>query len=321
MGGLLRRPVTSRCVRAMSRSSPAARSSPRARRCSFPESDGTHAKISSLYGTQVFENKFVLQFGRFNTLDLYSAHPFTGGEGIDRFMNLSLVAPPISARTVPPSTEGVIFSVLKGAHPALTLGLIESTEDGFFENGATFMWNAGLAGQAVEDAARRRLGRRRDRILRGHRRSTRRRGRSSRRSAYRSRPCRGRGRSTSASISSSGCTPMTRPRAWASSACSACPTAIRAFCARRRSSASAARRRSKAAARTPSARPSTTTTSATISRTRSRQLPAHPQRAGCRALLRLGARRLEPGHRRPAGHRPVPPALRIEDLLRACAGR
>ena len=73
----------------------------------FPESSGTHANISSLYGTQVFENKFVLQFGRFNTLDLYNAHPFTGGEGIDRFMNLSLVAPPISARTVPPSTEGV----------------------------------------------------------------------------------------------------------------------------------------------------------------------------------------------------------------------
>ncbi len=110
----------------------------------FPESEGTHAKISSLYGTQVFENKFVLQFGRFNTLDLYSAHPFTGGEGIDRFMNLSLVAPPISARTVPPSTEGVLFSVLHGAHPMVTLGLIESTGDGFFENGATFMWNAAL---------------------------------------------------------------------------------------------------------------------------------------------------------------------------------
>jgi porin len=110
----------------------------------FPESSGTHAKVSALYGTQVFDDKFVLQFGRFNTLALYSAHPFTGGEGLDRFMNLSLVAPPISARTVPPSTEGVMFSVLKGAHPALTLGLIESTGDGFFENGATFMWNAAL---------------------------------------------------------------------------------------------------------------------------------------------------------------------------------
>jgi porin len=110
----------------------------------FPESEGTHARISSLYGRQVFENRFVLQFGRFNMLDLYSAHPFTGGEGLDRFMNLSLVAPPVSARTVPPSAEGVMFSVLKGATPAVTLGLIESTDDGFFENGATFTWNVGL---------------------------------------------------------------------------------------------------------------------------------------------------------------------------------
>ena len=110
----------------------------------FPDSSGAHAKVTSLYGTQVFENQFVLQFGRFNTLDLYSVHPFTGGSGIDRFMNLSLVAPPLSARTVPPSAEGVMFSVLKGTHPALTLGLIESTEDGFFDNGATFMWNAAL---------------------------------------------------------------------------------------------------------------------------------------------------------------------------------
>ena len=110
----------------------------------FPESSGTHALVSSLYGTQVFENKFVLQFGRFNFLDLYNAHPFTGGEGIDRFMNLSLVAPPVSARTVPPSGEGVMFSVLKGAAPMVTLGLVESTEEGFFENGATFMWNVAL---------------------------------------------------------------------------------------------------------------------------------------------------------------------------------
>jgi porin len=110
----------------------------------FPESSDTHARVTSLYGTQILEKKFALQFGRFNALDLYSSHPFTGGNGIDRFMNLSLVAPPLSARTVPPSAEGVLFSVLKGATPALTVGLIESTEDGFFENGATFMWNTML---------------------------------------------------------------------------------------------------------------------------------------------------------------------------------
>jgi len=65
----------------------------------FPESEGTHAKLSSLYFTKVFDGKYVLQAGRFNMVDLYSAHPFTGGEGIDRFMNLSLDAPPVSARS------------------------------------------------------------------------------------------------------------------------------------------------------------------------------------------------------------------------------
>jgi porin len=107
----------------------------------FPESEGTHAKLSSLYYSQVFAGKYVLQAGRFNTLDLYSAHPFTGGEGVDRFMNLSLVAPLVSARTVPPVAEGVLFSVLRGATPALTVGLIESTEEGFFDNGVTFLWS------------------------------------------------------------------------------------------------------------------------------------------------------------------------------------
>jgi porin len=109
-----------------------------------PEATGTHAQLSSIYGSQIFDEKFVLQFGRFNTLDLYSVHPFTGGAGIDRFMNLSTVAPPISIRTIPQSADGVLFSVMKGAHPAMTVGLIESTEGGFFENGATFMWNAAL---------------------------------------------------------------------------------------------------------------------------------------------------------------------------------
>jgi porin len=107
----------------------------------FPENEGTHAKLSNLYFTQIFGGKYVLQVGRFDTLDLYSAHPFTGGEGVDRFMNLSFVAPPVSARTVPPVTEGALFSVLRGATPALTVGVIESTEEGFFENGATFLWS------------------------------------------------------------------------------------------------------------------------------------------------------------------------------------
>ena len=118
---------------------------PTIQRSSSRNSSGTHA-----HGQQPLRHAGVreqvraavrpLQLSRF----LYDVHPFTGGEGIDRFMNLSLVAPPVSARTVPPSGEGVMFSVLKGAAPMVTVGLIESTEHGFFENGATFMWNVAL---------------------------------------------------------------------------------------------------------------------------------------------------------------------------------
>jgi porin len=107
----------------------------------FPDREGTHAKLSNLTYSQLFGGRYVLQAGRFDALDLYSAHPFTGGEGVDRFMNLSFVAPPVSARTIPPVFEGALFSVLRGATPALTIGVIESTEEGFFENGATFFWS------------------------------------------------------------------------------------------------------------------------------------------------------------------------------------
>ena len=82
-------------------------------------------------------------------------------------MNLSTVFPPISLRTIPPSADGVIFSVLKGGRSAVTLGLIESTEGGFFENGATFMWNAALPVKLLEDAAGRHRRWRRNRIIRG----------------------------------------------------------------------------------------------------------------------------------------------------------
>jgi porin len=47
----------------------------------------------------------------------------------------------VSARTVPAVAEGALFSVLRGATPALTVGVIESTEEGFFDNGVTVLWN------------------------------------------------------------------------------------------------------------------------------------------------------------------------------------
>jgi porin len=109
----------------------------------FPEAEGEHIDLSSLYGSYLFSPNFVLNFGRFDMVDLY-VKPFTGGEGLDKFMNMAFVAPPMWARTIPPVTEGVIGAFLKNSEPLVTLGLIGSTEDGFFDNGATVMWDVRL---------------------------------------------------------------------------------------------------------------------------------------------------------------------------------
>jgi porin len=102
----------------------------------FPENEGEAIKISSLHVSKLFGTSTLLQAGRFNTVDLY-VKPFTGGRGLDGFMNVAFVAPPLVARTTPAVVEGVFVTALKDFEPLVTVGLYESTEDGFFRNGAT----------------------------------------------------------------------------------------------------------------------------------------------------------------------------------------
>lgn len=109
----------------------------------FPEAQDTKARLSALNFTQVLNPHASVSVGRFNMVDLYD-RAYTGGRGIDKFMNLSFVMPPISLRTVPPVAEGVIFSILNGSEVVATAGLIESTDEGFFKNGATVLWNVSI---------------------------------------------------------------------------------------------------------------------------------------------------------------------------------
>jgi len=60
---------------------------------------------TSLYFTQKTGDRSSIALGKFNPVDLLTADPFHGGWGIDRFMNLILVAPP----------SGLIPVVLMGA--------------------------------------------------------------------------------------------------------------------------------------------------------------------------------------------------------------
>jgi len=109
----------------------------------LPENEGNAINFTSLYLTKMFGPSTVLQAGRFSAVDLY-AKPFTGGEGVDKFMNVAFVAPPLMARTMPFVFEGVLMTSLKGSEPFITAGLFESTQDGFFANGATVFGSVAL---------------------------------------------------------------------------------------------------------------------------------------------------------------------------------
>lgn len=102
----------------------------------FPDREGEEIDVTSLYLSKVFGTSTILSAGRFNMVKLYD-RTFTGGEGVDKFMNIAFVTPPFFARTVPPTVEGIMMTTLRNAAPFVTAGLLESTEDGFFENGAT----------------------------------------------------------------------------------------------------------------------------------------------------------------------------------------
>jgi porin len=102
----------------------------------LPDREGFAVDVTSLYVTKMFGDSMMLQAGRFNMFDNYD-RPFTGGGGTEKFQNLAFVLPPLLARTTPMVAEGVFFSTLENGDPRLTVGLYESTRDGFFKNGAT----------------------------------------------------------------------------------------------------------------------------------------------------------------------------------------
>lgn len=67
----------------------------------FPETDGTHAALSQLTLTQELGVGLALSAGRFDLVDAYES-AFTGGRGVDGFMNLAFVAPHLVSGAMPP---------------------------------------------------------------------------------------------------------------------------------------------------------------------------------------------------------------------------
>jgi porin len=91
----------------------------------FPKGKGDVFALTSLTLTQFLSPNVGISIGRFDTVLLYNT-PFTGGYGLDKFMNIALTAPPIVGRTVPPVTLGASLLVLHQQMPVFTAAVFNS---------------------------------------------------------------------------------------------------------------------------------------------------------------------------------------------------
>ena len=116
----------------------------------LPTGKGDVFSLTSLTVTQSLSPNLAISAGRFDTVLLYNTL-FTGGYGLDKFMNLAFTAPPIVGKTVPPVTLGASLLVLHEKKPVFTAAIFNSvntpTTTGFEKlgsNGWTISLNANL---------------------------------------------------------------------------------------------------------------------------------------------------------------------------------
>jgi porin len=111
----------------------------------FPASTGTVTALTGVKFMQVLSDDFITFAGKINMLDELK-QPYSAGRGVDAFMNLGLTLPVVAARTVPYSTLGAGFAVLREAQPFLSMMVLDTHNtpttsgfESFFTNGATIV--------------------------------------------------------------------------------------------------------------------------------------------------------------------------------------
>ena len=82
----------------------------------FPKGEHTGTGVTALKLTQRLFDHLLLIAGKINTLDDFRLN-YTGGNGLDRFMNSAVVANVINGRTIPYSTYGAGFAVFADQGP------------------------------------------------------------------------------------------------------------------------------------------------------------------------------------------------------------
>jgi porin len=93
----------------------------------FPASGETITSITALKFTQALSENLAVFFGKFNTLDDYRLG-FAGGRGLDAFQNGALALPFNTIRTIPYSTLGAGFAILKDKEPVFSFLVLDAVD-------------------------------------------------------------------------------------------------------------------------------------------------------------------------------------------------
>lgn len=97
-----------------------------------PAEKGTVTAVTTLKYTHIFPfekpgDLFLVSVGKFDTIDLV-ADPLIGGAGLNKFLNLNQVAPPITVRNVPPVSIGWVGAWVRGGEPFISLTVLDSQD-------------------------------------------------------------------------------------------------------------------------------------------------------------------------------------------------
>ena len=110
-----------------------------------PQPQGSVTALTAVKVTQFLSESFLVYGGRLNMFDAFT-QPITGSTALNGFMNTALMLNPVYARTIPYSTYGVGFAVLKDLQPVFSGAVIDTnntpTVSGFdtlFDNGVTMV--------------------------------------------------------------------------------------------------------------------------------------------------------------------------------------
>jgi porin len=93
----------------------------------FPRSTGQASALTNLQFRQYLTNDFAITLGKLNTADRYSATPFLGGYGTDRFQNSAFVVNPAFGRAIPYSTLGAGFTWYRDKDPIASVLVVDPT--------------------------------------------------------------------------------------------------------------------------------------------------------------------------------------------------